>query len=74
MRIENTHARDTFEAVLDEYGLGMLWLTKSNGVTGKSQGRYLLNAVLTIGGRIVDRTPAERALLEAHGLGSGRVQ
>jgi predicted lipid-binding transport protein (Tim44 family) len=35
---------------------------------------YLLAAVLKIGWRIVDSTPDERALLKAHGFGSGRVQ
>jgi hypothetical protein len=33
-----------------------------------------LAAVPKIRWRIVETTPAERALLEAHGFGSGRVQ
>ena len=52
----------------------MLWLHWPNQVTGKRQDRALLTAVLTIGWRIVESTPEERALLEAHGLASGRVQ
>jgi hypothetical protein len=34
----------------------------------------LLAAVLKIGWRIVNATLAERALLDAHGFGNGRVQ
>jgi hypothetical protein len=63
-----------FAAVLEEDDHGMLWLNASGRVTGKRQGRYLLTAVLKIGWRIVESTPAERALLGAHGLASGRVQ
>jgi hypothetical protein len=36
--------------------------------------QILLSAALKIGWRIVESTPEERALLEAHGLASGRVQ
>jgi hypothetical protein len=35
---------------------------------------YVLKPVLEIGWRIVESAPDERALLEAHGFGSGRVQ
>jgi hypothetical protein len=49
----------------------MLWLNSPNRVTGERQGRCLLSAVLKIGWRIVESTPEERALLEAHGLASG---
>ena len=52
----------------------MLWLLQRHRPTGTVQGRYLLTAMLTIGWRIVESTPQERALLEAHGLASGRVQ
>ena len=68
------HGGDNFEAQLEEDEWHMLWLNSPKRVTGKHQGRYLLTAVLKIGWRIVESTPAERALLEAHGFGSGRVQ
>jgi hypothetical protein len=35
---------------------------------------YLLAAILKIGWRIVDTTPHEREVLDAHGLGSGWLQ
>jgi hypothetical protein len=35
---------------------------------------FLLAAVLKIGWRIASATADERAMLEAHGFGSGRVQ
>jgi hypothetical protein len=35
---------------------------------------YLLGAVLKMGWRIANATADERAILEAHGFGSGRVQ
>jgi hypothetical protein len=63
----------TFEAQLEEDVHGMLWLLHPNKA-GKRKGRYLLTAVLAIGWRIIHSTPEERALLEAHGLASGRVQ
>ena len=50
----------------DEHGV--LWLIDAEGV------RYQLAVVFQGGWRIVDATPAERALLEAHGFGSGRDQ
>ena len=66
----------TFQATPEEDEFHMLWLNSPNRITGKRQGRYLLTAVLTLGWRIVDSTPAERALLEAHGFrrrhGGGR--
>ena len=62
------------EAQLEEDEWHMLWLAETNRVDWHSvQGRYLLTAVLKIGWRIVESTPEERALLEAHGLGSGRA-
>jgi hypothetical protein len=64
----------TFEAQLEEDEWHMLWLNSPNRVTGKRQGRYLLSAVLKIGWRIVRASPAEQAMLEAHGFGSRRVQ
>jgi hypothetical protein len=64
----------TFQATLEQDDHGMLWHNAPSRVTGKRQGRYLLTAVLKIGWRIVESTPEERALLEAHRLASGRVQ
>jgi len=64
----------TFDAQLEEDEWHMLWLNSPNLVTGKRQGRYLLSAVLTIGWRIVNASPEEQAMLEAHGFGSRRVQ
>ena len=64
----------TFEATLEEDEWHLVWLLKRHRSTGTVQGRYLLTAMLTIGWRILESTPNERALLEAHGLASGRVQ
>ena len=50
----------------DEHGV--LWLIDAEGV------RYQLAGVVQGGWRRVDATPAERAVLQAHGFGSGRVQ
>ena len=50
----------------DEHGV--LWLIDAEGV------RYQLAVVVQGGWRRVDATPAERAVLQAHGFGSGRVQ
>jgi hypothetical protein len=52
----------------------MLWLDWPNRVTRKRQGRCLLTAALRISWRIVESTAGERALLEAHGSGSRRLQ
>ena len=51
----------------------MLWLIHRSG---RNSGRVqiLLSAALQNGWRIVEATPAERALLDAHGFGSGRIQ
>jgi hypothetical protein len=59
----------TFTAELEEDEFHMLWLNTPNLVTGKRQGRYLLSAVLKIGWRIVNASPEEQAMLEAHGFG-----
>ena len=64
----------TFEAQLEEDEWHMLWLLKRYRLTGTVHGRHLLTAVLKVGWGIVESTPEERALLEAHGLGSGRLQ
>jgi len=58
----------TFKAQLEEDEFHMLWLNTPNLVTGKRQGRYLLSAVLKIGWRIVNASPDEQAMLEAHGF------
>jgi hypothetical protein len=52
----------------------VLWLNAPSRVSGKRQGRYLLTAVLMSGWRIVESTPEERVLLEAHGFASGWLQ
>ena len=65
---------ETFEMQLEGDEFHMLWLNSPNRVTGTRQGRCLLTAVPKIGWRMVESTPDERALLQAHGLGSGRVQ
>jgi hypothetical protein len=41
---------------------------------GERMTTFLLSAILKAGWRLADITPAERALLEQHGFGSGRVQ
>jgi len=60
-----THETFQRQLVQDEHGV--LWLRDATG------GRYQLAVVLQGGWRIVESTPAERALLEAHGFGSGLV-
>ena len=52
----------------------MLRLVDWDPRTGQRRLWLLLSAALKNGCRIVDATPAEQALLEAHGFGSGRVQ
>ena len=58
----------TLQATLEEDEWHMLWLNAPSRVSGKRQGRYLLTAVL------VESTPEERVLLEAHGFASGWLQ
>jgi hypothetical protein len=62
---------ETFEAEIeaDESGVLMLYADAA-----RSTRRSTRAAVLRIGWRIVSASPAEQALLEAHGFGSGRVQ
>jgi hypothetical protein len=64
---------ETSEAQLEEDAFHMLWLVHRNR---RNSGRVqiLLSAAPQNGWRIVDTTPAEQALLEAHGFGSGWVQ
>jgi hypothetical protein len=64
---------ETSEAQLEEDGFHMLWLVHRNR---RNSGRVqiLLSAALQIGWRIASASPEEQALLEAHGLASGRVQ
>jgi hypothetical protein len=60
--------------VLEEHEFHLLWLVQRDLDTGKRQLGLLLSAALKNGCRIVNVTPSERVLLEAHGLTSGRVQ
>jgi hypothetical protein len=64
---------ETSEAQLEEDGFHMLWLVHRNR---RNSGRVqiLLSAALQIGWRIASASPEEQALVEAHGLASGRVQ
>jgi hypothetical protein len=64
---------ETFGAPLEEDTFHMLWLVHRNQ---RNSGRVqiLLSAALQTGWRIVESTPKERELLEAHGFASGRVQ
>jgi hypothetical protein len=51
----------------------MLWLVHRNQ-RNSGRAQILLSAALQTGRRIVESTPRERELLEAHGFASGRVQ
>jgi hypothetical protein len=64
----------TFLAQLEEDEWHLLWLVTRWRPTGAVQSRCLLTAALKNGWRIVESTADERALLDAHGLASGRVQ
>jgi hypothetical protein len=61
----------TLAATLEEDEFGMLWLVDGRLGTGKPRVWLLLSAALKNGCKIVSATRAERALLEAHGFGSG---
>jgi hypothetical protein len=61
----------TLEAQLEEDEHGMLWLIWPNRAPGEWHGRHLLTAALKVGWRILESTPEERALLEAHGSQAG---
>ena len=63
----HTDRREAFEAQLEADRHGVLW---PHDVTGT---RHQLAVILQSGWRIARATPTERALLEAHGFGSGRV-
>ncbi len=58
------------ELVADESGVLMLYEPSR----AKRRTFCQLGAVLKIGWRIVAASPEERAVLDAHGFGSGRVQ
>ena len=60
----------TFNATLEEDEFHMLWLVKHYGGTATPHLRLLLSTTFKTGWRIVDTTPDERALLEAHGFAS----
>jgi hypothetical protein len=59
---------ERFSVELEADEQGVLWLVDAERT------RYQLAVVLHAGWRIVDATPAERAVLEAHGFGRGWVQ
>ena len=65
MIIEVPATGERIDALLIEDGCGMLCLK-----VGRRSGLidYALKAVLDIGWRIIDSTPEESALLQAHGL------
>jgi hypothetical protein len=63
-----TATGERFVGRAEAHEQGVVWLIDADG------GRYQLAVVLQGGWRVMDTTPAERALLEAHGFGSGRVQ
>ena len=63
----------TFEANLVEDEWHMLSLHQPDR-RGRRMATYLFSAVLKLGWRVVDNTPAERALLAAHWFAGGRVQ
>jgi hypothetical protein len=61
---------ETFEAQLVADERGVLRLVEGN----PREATYSLSAVLTVGWRFEDSTPAERALVVQHGFVSGRLQ
>ena len=63
-----------FEAQLDEDEHGNLCLYQLGRTRGERLVSWGLGAVLGFGWSIVGASPAEHALLDAHGFGSGRVQ
>jgi hypothetical protein len=72
MTIRDPVADYTFaDLVEDEWRI--LWLHEPDR-RGRLKAKYLLTAVLGLGWRILDATPAERAMLADHGFASGRLQ
>jgi hypothetical protein len=69
-----TSGGETFDAQLEEDEFRMLWLVDRHPRTRERRVWLLLSAALKNGCDIVNATPAERALLEAHGFGSRRIQ
>jgi hypothetical protein len=63
-----THTGEPFVGRAEADEEGVVWLFDAVGV------RYQLAVALQGGWRIVTATPVERAQLEAHRFGSGRVQ
>jgi hypothetical protein len=63
-----------FEAQLDEDEHGKLCLYQLGGTAGKRLVSWGLATILAFGWRIVRASPAEQALLDVHGFGSGRVE
>jgi hypothetical protein len=64
---------ETSEAQLEEDTFHMLWLVHRNR---RNSGRVqiLLSAALQTGWRIVQTSPEEQVLLDAHGFGSRTIQ
>jgi len=62
MRIAVPETGEKFDAELVEDAQGVLRV-----VEGRSVARYVLTVIIQAGWRIVDATPAEWALIEAHG-------
>ena len=73
MTIALSVSGQTSEPQLEEDAFHMLWLVHRNR---RNSGRVqiLLSAALQNGWPIVSASPAEQALLDAHGFGSRRVQ
>jgi hypothetical protein len=69
MRITVPATGETFEAQLLADERGVLHLFQL-----RPRVDYLLAAVLKIGWQVVSATADERALLELHGFGSGKIQ
>ena len=63
-----TATDETFQARLEPDEQSVLWLLDAEGV------RLQLAVVVQGGWLVVRASPEERALLEAHGFGSGRIQ
>jgi hypothetical protein len=65
MTIEIPRTNERVEMRLSEDDCGVLYLQHSPS----GMAIYSLRAMLDLGWQIVNSTPAERALLDAHGLG-----
>src|SRR5215210_2779304 len=74
MKIELPLSGETFEAelVADEHGT--LCVPQRSAAIGVRTEHSRLDHIVKLGWRIVQASPAEQALLDAHGFGSGPVQ